>query len=90
MIGNNVTVIDDSIVPAGTYIPENTIYGGKPAKFMKLAADSHELEHQTNVVLFYENVYASVTDYLKWKRRSQAQSDSTSSSKKETPAPVVA
>lgn len=45
-IGNFVTILDDSIVPAGIEIPEKTIYGGKPAKFIRVAAEMHEFEIQ--------------------------------------------
>jgi acetyltransferase-like isoleucine patch superfamily enzyme len=45
VIGNNVTILDDSIIAPGVNIPENTVYGGRPAKFIQLATDSYDLEH---------------------------------------------
>lgn len=65
MIGNFVTILDDSIVPPGVNIPENTIYGGKPAKFIRAACDMHEVEIMQYSRMIYDNMYSAISDYFK-------------------------
>jgi len=69
VIGNFVTILDDSIVPAGVNIPENTIYGGKPARFIRAASDMHEFEIQQYSRMIYENMYSAITDCIKHKAK---------------------
>jgi carbonic anhydrase/acetyltransferase-like protein (isoleucine patch superfamily) len=64
-----VTILDDSIVPAGVNIPENTVYGGKPARFIRAACDMHEFEIQQHARMIYDNMYSAITDYVKLKTK---------------------
>lgn len=66
IIGNFVTILDDSIVPPGVNIPENTIYGGRPARFIKAACDMHEVEIQQYTRMVYDNMYSAISDYFRY------------------------
>ena len=71
VIGSNSTILDDSIVPAGAVIPENCIYGGKPAVFKETAYDSHEQEHMTYMVMYYENIKSLYLDFISYKKKAK-------------------
>ena len=63
-IGSNTTILDESVIPANSEIPENCIFGGSPAMFQGTVSDSYELDRELNAKLLYENIYACLTDYM--------------------------
>ena len=58
-IGDNCIIRDHTIVLPGTIIPNNTIWEGRPAKFVALVPDSTPTDHRNESVLMYESLLFS-------------------------------
>ena len=71
--------MDDSIVPPNTNIPDNCVYGGKPATFIETAHDSYELDRETNIVLLYESMRGKLNDYIAHKNEERKQMSTVNS-----------
>ena len=55
-VGNNVKILDGSYVTADSRIPDNSIFGGKPAKFLDENSEAMDLYMPEYCNNYYKNL----------------------------------
>lgn len=59
----NSIILDGTIVPPGVHIPDNSVFGGKPAQFVNLVPDNHKNSHINNLYLLFRSIMTQVNEY---------------------------
>lgn len=68
-IGNNSIILDNSIVPEDTNIPDNCVFGGRPAKFIRITPFNTKQKHILEAINYYDhamNYYSTAQAIKAW------------------------